>query len=54
MVSITNSMDMNVSKLREIVKDRKAWRSAVHGVAESDMTLLLNNSKKKKENSQKI
>ena len=38
MVSITNSMDMNVSKLREIVKDRKAWRSAVHGVTESDMT----------------
>ena len=33
--SITNSMDMNLSKLREIVKDRKAWRAEVHGVAKS-------------------
>ena len=30
--SITNSMDMNLSKLQKIVKDREAWRGAVHGV----------------------
>ena len=33
---------MNLSKLREIVKDREAWHAAVHGVAESEMTYQLN------------
>ena len=42
---ITDSMDVSLSKLREMVKDREAWHAAVHGTEESDMNGQLNNNK---------
>ena len=44
MDGITDSMDMSLSKLQEIVKNREAWRAVIHGVAELDTTEQMNDS----------
>ena len=42
--SITDSRNINLGKLREMVREREAWHAAVHGITESDMTQQLNNN----------
>ena len=45
---ITDSMDLSLSKLQEMVKNREAWHAVVHGVTKSDKTEGLNNDNYKK------
>ena len=44
LAGFTDAMNVNLAKLREMVRDSEAWRAAVHGVTESDMTGQLNNT----------
>ena len=46
--AITDLMDMSLSKLQEMVKDRQAWHGAVHGVAKSDISEPLNTAQNKR------
>ena len=50
--NITESMDVSLSKLRQIVKDREDWRAAVHGITESDSTWRPNNYHHQERNTQ--
>ena len=52
MDGITNSMEMSLGKLWEMVKDRKAWRATVHGVTKLAMTEQLNNNNKRDQTDQ--
>ena len=45
---ITNAMDLNLGKLQDMVRDKEAWRAAVHDVTESDMTVQPNNNQNQK------
>ena len=50
--SVTDSMDMNLRKLLEIVKERGVWHAAIYGVIESDWTQRLNNNNENKNTKQ--